>query len=175
MEQKTKEQVKMEVEQRLREIVLLKQEFEQQRLKFSSLSEEEIVKKIQGESTNSPYIYAQGWVSGTAPGSPANYTVYIANPDAVGYYPLYVSIFFGVANFLADIGEGLSGRDDRWPYLSTAAFGLAAGATTNKTLNYTTPAGVPLSTYMGNAIVWRGDFHDQGAYLDRGLFDVTLF
>jgi hypothetical protein len=92
----------------------------------------------------------------------------------VGYYPLFVSIFFGAANFLDDIAEALSGRDDRWPYLSTPPFSLAAGATTNKTFNYTIPTGIFVSTYLGNSVVWRGEYHDKGSYFDRGLFDVSV-
>lgn len=174
MEKKTEKEVRQEVDQRLREIALLKEEIQHQGLVFSCLNESQLTRKVKGESSKSPYIYAQGWTSGTTPGSAAVYTVYIANPDPASYYPMFVSIFFGVANFLDDIGAGLSGRDTRWPYLSTAPFSLAAGATTSKTFNYITPAGIALSTYMGNSVVWRGDWHDKGAYLDRGLFSVTL-
>jgi hypothetical protein len=53
-------------------------------------------------------------------------------------------------------------------------FSLASGGTTNGGFNYTTPTGVPLTTYIGNAVVWRGELHDQGVYFDRGLFYVTL-
>jgi hypothetical protein len=120
------------------------------------------------------------WTSGTLPGSPAYFEVYISNPDPNGYYPVFASIFFGVANFLnnASFGEAASGgnfnMDRRWPYMSSRPFGLASGATANEAFNYTTPAGVPLTTYIGNVVVWRGEHHDQGVYFDRGLFYVTL-
>lgn len=171
---KSEQEIRREVEQRKRELEMLREEARQQGLAFSGLSEEELVKKIRRESTQSPYIYGQGWTSGTTPGAFASYTVYISNPDPVGYHTMFVSIFFGAANFLDDIGEGLSGRDTKWPYLSSAPFSLAAGATTNKAFSYTTPTGVPPSTYLGNAVVWRGELHDKGIYLDRGLFYVTL-
>jgi hypothetical protein len=180
MAEKPKQDVKQEVEQRLREIALLKEETQQQGLAFSSLSEEELSRKIKSASSGSPYVYAQAWISGTSPGSSASYTVYIANPDAVGYYPMFVSIFFGAANFLdsAGIGEALAdgnfNMDTGWPYMSTRPFSLAAGATTNQSFSYTTPTGVPLTTYIGNSVVWRGQYHDQGVYFDRGLFYVTL-
>ena len=172
--------IRQEVEQRLREIALLKEEAQEQGLTFSSLSEEALTKKVKGETSNSPYIYSQSWTSGTSPGSSASYRVYIANPDAIGYYPVFASIFFGVANFLDNtrFGEALANgnfnADSQWPYMSTRPFSLAAGATTNQTFNYITPTGVPLSTYIGNSVVWRGSYHDQGVYFDRGLFYVTL-
>ncbi len=174
MPKKPDQEIRRELEQRLKEIALFKQEAQANGLKFSSTSEEQIIKKLRGETGNSPYIYAQSWVSGTSIGAVANYTVYISNPDPTGYYPLFVSIFFGAANFLDDIAEALAGRDNRWPYLSSAPFSLAAGGTTSKTFYYTSPTAITASTYLGNSVVWRGDYHDKGLYLDRGLFDVSL-
>jgi len=180
MEKKSDKEIRQEVEQRLREIALLKEEAAQQRLAFSSLSEDELVKKVKRETTNSPYIYAQIWISGTSPGSSAFYTVYVANPDPIGYYPMFASIFFGAANFLDSgrfgqaLADGNFNVDNRWPYMSSRPFSLAAGASTSQTFNYTTPTGVPLTTYIGNSAVWRGQYHDQGVYYDRGLFHVTL-
>ena len=180
MAKKTEEEIKQEVKQRLREISLLKQETQDQRLAFSSLSEEELTKKIKGKSSNSPYIYMQSWNSLAPPGISLSYTVYISNPDPSGYYPIFASIFFGVANFLDAVrfGEALAdgnfNMDTQWPYMTTRPFGLAGGATANQTFNYVTPTGVPLTTYIGNSVVWRGHYHDQGSYFDRGLFYVTL-
>lgn len=172
---RNEQDVNREVERRLEEISLLRDVAQQQGLAFSGLSEEVLVRKVRRESSSSPYIYAQGWTSTVGPGATASYSVYISNPDPSGYYPMFVSIFFGAANFLDDVGEGLSGRDTRWPYLSSRAFVLAGnGATTTQNFSYTAPTGVPLSTYLGNSVLWRGDFHDKGAYLDRGLFYVNL-
>ncbi len=174
-QERDEQDVRREVEQRREEIALLREAAQQQGRAFSGLSEEALVSKVRGESSNSPYIYAQSWSSATAPGTTAYYSVYVANPDPGGYYPLFVAIFFGAANFLDDIGEGLSGRDTRWPYLSSPPFVLAGGgATTTQNISYTTPTGVPPSTYVGNSVLWRGMFHDIGSYLDRGLFYVTL-
>jgi hypothetical protein len=50
---KTDQEVKREVDQRLREIELLKREAQDQGLAFSSLGEEELTRKIHGESSGS--------------------------------------------------------------------------------------------------------------------------
>jgi hypothetical protein len=63
------------------------------------LSAEELKKKIRGETSKSPFIYAQSWVSGTSPGATAYYTVHVSNPDPVAYFPFYATIFFGLGNF----------------------------------------------------------------------------
>ena len=32
----------------------------------------------------------------------------------------------------------------------------------------------PLTTYLGNSVLWEGRYRDQGVYFDRGPFVVTL-
>lgn len=171
---KPDQEVTKEVERRLEEIELLKRQAEQQGLAFSAPSREHLERKIRGETAQSPFIYAMGWTSGTTPGSAATYQLWMSNPDPVGYYPVFVSVYFGVANFFDNIANGIIGRDDRWPFLSSPPFAMAAGATATQAFTYTTPASVPRSTYLGNSVVWRGEYHDKGAYFDRGLFNVTL-
>jgi hypothetical protein len=180
MASKKSEELKKEVAQRLREIELFRREAQDQALAFSALTEEELTKRAQVESSGTPYIYSMSWTSGTYPGSPAYFKVHISNPDPTGYYPVFASIFFGVANFLDNTSFGESAAhgnfngDSRWPYMSSRPFSLASGATAEETFNYTTPTDVPPTTYPGNVVVWRGQHHDQGVYFDRGFFYVTL-
>jgi hypothetical protein len=171
---KSDREIAEELERRLEEIELLRQQAQQRGLAFSAPTETELEKKIRGESSNSPHIYAESWTSGAAPGSSAYYQAWIANPDPVVYSPVFLSVFFGVANFFEDIADGFTGRDDRWPYLSSPPILLVAGATSTQSFNYTLPNTVPISTYLGNAVLWKGDFFNKGAYFDRGLFWVTL-
>jgi len=171
---KTDRQVQEELERRLEEIELLNQQAQQQGLAASATTKEQLEKKIRGETSNSPYIYQQSWSSNVPLGGTALYQVWYSNPDPGYYYPSFVSVFFGVANFLDDIADGLSGRDTRWPELSSPLFALASGATGTQSFSYVTPNVVQRSTYLGNAVLWRGDFHDQGTYFDRALFNVAL-
>jgi len=180
MRKKSESAVKEEVKQRLSEIKSLERDAKEEGLTFSCLSEKELELKIRGVTSNSPYIYAQSWTSGTTMGSSATYRVYVSNPDPTGYYPLFVSIFFGVANFVSqdNIEEAISSGNfngtSQFPYLSTRPFSLASASTTNKIFTYTTPTGIPPSNYIGNAVLWQGSYHDKGKYLDRGLFYINL-
>ena len=167
-------EVKEEIERRLEEIELLRQQAQQQGLAFSAPTREQLEKKVRGETSNSPYIYSMSWTSGTLLGNPAYFQVWMANPDPGGYYAVFVSVFFGVANFFDNIADGLIARDVRWPYLSSPGFSMLAGGTVTQSFNYTTPSSVPRSTYLGNVVLWRMEYHDKGAYFDRGGFDVTL-
>jgi hypothetical protein len=171
---KTDEEVQRDVQQRLQEIELLRQEAQLRGLAFTAPSEEELTRKIAGETAQSPFVSGQSWSSTVPQGGSASYTVHVANPDSNGYFPLFATIFFGMANFLRDIGVGPAGRNLKWPYISSPPFSLAAGASASQVFSYQIPAGIPLATYTGNAVLWRGGLHDVGAYLDRGLFWVTV-
>lgn len=180
MAEKSEQAIKDETAQRMREIELLERAARDQGLTFSALTEAQVAEKVRVKSTGTPYIYAQAWISGTSPGNPGYYSVYLSNPDPVSYYPVFVSIYFGVANSLDNqaFGEaaarGNFNGDTGWPYMTSRPFSLAAGATHNEVFNYTTPTGVPLTTYPANSVLWNGSYHDQGSYFDRGLFYVTL-
>ena len=86
-----------------------------------------------------------------------------------------MSLFFGAANFLDDIGEGLSGRDQRWPYLHSGPFSIAPGKLWSIFFPYSIPY-VPYrpTTGIGNGVLWGGNFIDKGRYYDRGLFYVNV-
>lgn len=174
MAKRPDDEVRAEVEQRMREIELLRQEAEDRGLKFTALSEEELARKASRESSQSPYIYTQAWSSITTPGATAIYNVSVANPDLTDYYPSFITIFFGLANFMADISLGPAGRNPEWPYVSSEAFQLAPGATADISFTYNAPLGITLGTYIGNAVLWSGRYHDQGAYFARSPFEVTL-
>jgi len=170
---KTAEVVKREVAQLKEQIEMLKELAREQGRAFSSLNEDQLTRKVRGETSNSPFIYAQSWTSGTTPGSAASYTVYVRNPDPNAYFPVYVTIFFGLGNFF-DVGQAWAGRDKRWPEFSSDRTFFPANSDQSFSFNYMVPTGLPLGTYNGNSVVWRGEFHDVGAAFDRGSFDVKL-
>jgi hypothetical protein len=170
---KIQEEVKQEIAHLLEEIKALKEQAREQGLAFSSLDEKQLMKKISGEFSKSPFIYAQAWTSGTSSGSSASYTVYVSNPDPRGYFPFYVTIFFGLGNFF-DVNQAWIGRDKRWPCISSDRTYFAAGARNSFIFNYTVPTDLPLGTYNGNSVLWEGEWHDVGISFDRGSFDVKL-
>ena len=155
------------------QIAVLKELARERGQAFSSLGDDELVRKLRGETSNSPFIYAQAWTSGTTQGSAASYSVYVQNPDPVGHFPFYATIFFGLGNFF-DIGQGWVGRDRRWPEFSSDRTFLAANTTASFTFDYAVPTGIPPGTYNGNSVLWAGDWHDVGRSFDRGSFDVDV-
>ncbi|HEX6715125.1 MAG TPA: hypothetical protein VF066_17170 [Thermoleophilaceae bacterium] len=167
--------MKAELEQRLQEIDLLKEQAQRQGLAFAAPTKEQLEKKIRGGGpANSPYLYGSTWNSGVLLGTSVSYQVWIANPDPTYYGALFVTLFFGLGNFFDNIADAVIARDTRWPYLSSREFSLVSGGTTTQAFSFATPTTVPRSTYLGNAVLWRPEFLDKGSYFDRAFFHITL-
>ena len=148
MAEKSEQDVRQQVEELLQEIERQRETAQQQGLRFAARSEEELYRKVRGEeSSSSPFIFAQAGGFGGPPGTNDVVAWYVSNPDATEYYPLFMSLFFGAANFLDDIGEGLSGRDQRWPYCIRALLALlqeSYGASSSLTAYLTFPTALQL-------------------------------
>jgi hypothetical protein len=94
---------------------------------------------------------------------------------------MYMSIFFGIANPLNSLGEGLIARYDQWPVLSTEPFDLTAHTTPptpgeyhGAFFNYTIPVGIQPTTYLGNVWLWKCNPYGQGILYDRRVFYNTV-
>ena len=171
--EKSDSDVEREVSQLKERIEALRQLARERGQGFAALDEERLIRKIRGDSANSPFIFAESWTSGTSAGSNASYTASVQNPDPTSYFPVYATIFFGLGNFF-EIGLGWGGRDKRWPEFSSDRTFLAANSNQDFVFNYQVPVGLPLGTYNGNSVIWLGDFLDVGTSFDRGSFDVRI-
>ncbi|WP_146156282.1 hypothetical protein [Enhygromyxa salina] len=143
-----------------------------QGMSFSSLDPKELEKKVRTATTKTPFIYSQAWNSTVQIGNPATYHVWVRNPDPVAYHPVYATIYFGLGNILT-LGEGWIGRDKRWPEFSSDRTFMGPFSSHRLTFGFHVPE-VPLGTYNGNTVVWRGMWHDTGTSLDRGGFDIKV-
>ena len=170
---KTDEEVKREVTRLQQKIERLKQAAHERGRSFAALSEEQLIKKVRGETAKSPFMFSQSWTSGAFPGSNASFSVSLHNPDPTGYFPFYVSIFFGLGNFF-EVGEAWAGRDQRWPGLSSARTDFLANSDQTFDFSYVIPTRLPLGTYNGNTVAWVGEWFSQGTWFDRGSFDLQL-
>lgn len=120
-----------------------------------------------------PMITWQGWSGSTTAGGVIDYTVGILNPSPTDEVWLFVHAFVGPANFIADPGAAVQAVDPRFPRLTEPAFPglhLAAGATASLNFQLRVPGAVEPSNYLGNTFLFRPDWHDVGAYLDRGCW-----
>jgi hypothetical protein len=154
------------------QLAFMREQAHGQGLSFTCLEPQQLEAKLRGVGTKSPFIAGQSWTSATAAGNAASYNVFVVNPDPGSYYPVYATIYFGLGNFLS-IGEGWMGRDRRWPEFSSERTLLSTGSTQTFSFQYRVPY-VPIGTYSGNGVIWRGDWHGTGVDYDRGSFDLKV-
>jgi hypothetical protein len=142
--------------------------------RFESLDEENLIRKLTAETTNSPFFNSQSWSSGP-PGGTITYTANIFNPDPVNYsgFWLFGYLFFGPANFIQSNDTALLSVDDRFPrYMQR--LGVAANASASASFTVDIPAGITPGIYLGNCFLVQRDSFDVGNYFDRAAFDMTV-
>ena len=152
----------------------LKEEASKRGERFESLTDEELVKKIRGETSNSPFFSSQSWGS-SSPGGTANYTANVHNPDPNGYsgFWLFGHLLFGPANFIGSSDLALTSVDPRFPHYYQRCT-VAANSDTSMSFTVDVPAGIRPGIYIGNCFLVRRSSFDVGSYIDRAAFDLTV-
>jgi hypothetical protein len=158
--------------------VRIKQEVEKRRTEaerkgelFTSLTDEQLQKKLR--RTKSPMIVWQSWTGSTSPGGSINYSLGIYNPDPTIWVWLFVHLFVGAANMVADANDALAAVDTRFPRLTGPDFaGLSIDPGQAQSLSFSLPipAGAERTDYLGNSFLFHSVWHDTGQYIDRSLF-----
>jgi hypothetical protein len=174
MARRTDMEIREELERLLEEVEVFKEKAQKRGCAFASLSEEELVKKLRGETSNSPFFTSWAWDQLTNSGSPSFYLANYHNPDPQTRL-CFVTIFFGLAHLEPNVSAALAARDTRWPCVSTELTVLPPGGTGVADFKYFVPY-APKGTYFGNAILWEMNFTEPvGTLFDRtGPFYVTL-
>jgi hypothetical protein len=141
---------------------------------FVTLDEEEMRKKLQ--RVNSPIINSMGW-SNVPPGGTVNISVGIFNPDPVSQGSLYLHLWVGPGNTIADNAQFLLNVDARFPRLGQPpAFGatLPPGGSQNFTFPFKVPSTIEPSTYFCNFVLLRLSSFDVGTIFDRSGLALTV-
>lgn len=175
MAKKTLTEAKAIVRILLQKAELARQRAEDRKERFEVLDEKELLKKVRGESSNSPHFYAQAWGSTVSAGGSTNYTAYINNPDATAYSGswLYAYLFFGPSNFIADPDLALTVWQQQFShYLQQVS--VAAGSTASAAFTVNVPAGIAAGFYMGNCFLVERNSFDVGTYFDRAAFYLNV-
>jgi len=147
---------------------------ERKGMRFTALDNDEVRRKLK--RANSPMIVFQSW-SDAAPGGTVSYTVGISNPDSFSWSSLYVHVFVGPANPVADLGDALQCVDDHFDRLTQPDFfglSLPANGSDSVTIALPVPARTEPSEYLGNSVLFQASYHDVGQYFDRGCFPFTV-
>ncbi|MCW5978129.1 MAG: hypothetical protein KIT09_08625 [Bryobacteraceae bacterium] len=158
----------------LKKIEFLRNEASERRERFEALAREQLMGKIKGETSQSPYFYAQGW-GGASPGGTTTYRAYVHNPDPTGYsgFWLFGHLFFGPANFIGSSDLALTSTDPRFTHYYQRCE-VAAGSDANMNFTIDVPSGLRPGIYIGNCFLLMRNSFDVGSYHDRAAFDLTV-
>jgi hypothetical protein len=174
MNQKTEQEAQKIAESLLQKIEFLRQEAHDRNERFEALSNDQLVSKIMGKTSNSPYFYSQSWGSGS-PGGTVSYTATVHNPDANAYsgFNLFGYLFFGPANFISSSDLALTSVDVRFLRYFQAC-GVAANSDTSMKFAIDIPMPLRQGIYMGNCFLVLRNAFDVGQYIDRAGFNMTV-
>ena len=154
-----------------KDVQKLQRAAERQDWNFTTPTDDQLTEKLG--RAKSPMIVFQGWNGSAPPGGSISYQVGINNPDPTDWIWLFVHLFIGPGNMVANTGSALAAVDERFPRLTLPEFDglqIASGATESLTFKVPVPAGVEPSNYLGNSFLFQATWHDPGNYIDRGLF-----
>jgi hypothetical protein len=163
----------------VKDISLLKEEAEQKGEEFNALREEELLKKVKGENSNSPFFYSIRLLNARGPHENLSAYLLVANPDPVVYCYLYVSLFFAAANMLDDnafcqeLAAASRDTDSPWRHQTGYGFDLPAGGRMRIPFSFSKPAGVFRTDHFPNCVLWQREAFRQGTYFDRTCFEVS--
>jgi hypothetical protein len=154
-----------------KDVQKLQREAKRQGWNVTTPTDDQLRKKLR--RTKSPMIVFQGWSGSAPPGGLISYQIGINNPDPTNWIWLFVHLFVGPGNMVADTGEALAPIDERFPRLTLPEFDglqIASGATETLDFEIPVPAGVEATNYLGNSFLFQSIWHDPGEYIDRSLF-----
>lgn len=151
--EKSDREVKKEAKRLLKMIEAQKKRAEKLGHNFIGLSEEELIFKIRGETSNSPFYFIRAWDRFTKAGLRSWYIANYKNPDPRQRL-CFVTMFFGLSAINPDINSAISARDTRWPFVSTELTILDPGGIGVALFNFEVPY-VPKGTYFINTVLWE--------------------
>ena len=173
MQKKSKKVINEHLRKILAEIKVQKTKADKKGLKFSSLTEEQLRKKLK--SLNTPLIYGLSWrFIGTVS---TNFTlnIFIYNPDPIDYDEgVTAYAFFGPANTISDVGLALISADPELNRMFAEFGSMPSGAAASVSFNFRFPAGTPLGLHLLNGFVFVRHEFDKGYYIDRACVDMTI-
>lgn len=141
---------------------------------FTGVDEDVLRKKLQ--KSKSPMIVYQSF-NHPSPGGKVSYTIGINNPDPDTHERLWVHVFVGPANMCTDVCSALALVDPRFPRLSLPkmpGLSVSPGTTENLTFSIDVPSNIEHSIYLGNAFLFRTDWHDFGIFYDCSCFPFEV-
>lgn len=160
----------------LKEIEQRRREAREQDQNFVVPSAAQLVDMLQ--TADNPRFGSQSWTSITTSPGLITLTAGVFNPTPNSHSGLFVHVFIGPANPVANVGQALALVDTRFPRLTQPDFdGFTLPPSASATMHFSmaVPPNIEPSTYMGNFFLFQSRvLQGTGKYLDRTFFGFEV-
>jgi hypothetical protein len=140
------------------------------------LSRSDLVRKLLGQTSHSPFIVAISWFATAARGSTITASVVLFNPDPITYLAgnLFAHAFWGPANVLPDLDDYLLSADPAFPRFAVTLDAPPSPPISIATISIPLPTAVAAGTYLMNWLLFLRDPFGPGTFLERAGVFTTL-
>jgi hypothetical protein len=172
MQKKGKKEINEHLRTILADIEVRRKKADKKGLKFASLTEEQLRKKLK--SLKTPFISSTTWTNIGSVTSNFIFDITIYNPDPVPHFHLTAYAFFGPANTISDIGLALISADPELNRMFAQIDLINSGTTGTFSFNFRFPTGTQSGLHLINGFVFVRNPFDVGDFIDRTCADMTI-
>jgi hypothetical protein len=165
-----------QADQILKDLESRARDFKGRKQEVAILSKEELVRKIRGETSHSPFIVLLSWFASAPRGTTITATLGIYNPDPITYLSsdLFAHAFWGPGNVVNDLDAYLLSADSAFPRLGVGVDAPPSLPITFATVSIPLPASVAAGTYLMNWILFLRNAFGVGTVLERASVYTAL-
>ena len=159
----------------LKDLQSLLEEAADRKQAVNIVSRPDLIRKLRGQTSHSPFLVFIAWNAVTARGSTTSPSVGVFNPDPTPYsaLDLFAHAFWGPGNVLTDLDAFVLSADPAFPRLAVG-IDVPAGSTVVGTVNILLPTAVAAGTYMMNWLLFLRNPFGVGTLLERAGVFTTL-
>jgi hypothetical protein len=172
LQKKGKKEINEHLRKILEDIKVRRKKADKKGLKFASLTEEQLRKKLK--SLKTPFISFITWKYIGPVSSNFTLDITIYNPDPGPHYRVTAYAFFGPANTISDVGLALISADPELNRMFAQIDQLNSGITGTFSFNFRFPTGTQLGLHLINGFIFVPNPFDLGDFIDRTCVDMTI-
>lgn len=163
------DRISKELEQFARDAAVRKQE-------VAILPRAELIRKIRGETSHSPFIVLLSWFAAAQRGTTITASLGIFNPDPITHpsSELFAHAFWGPGNVVPDLDAYILSGDPAFPRHGVGIDAPPGFPISIATISIPLPAAVAAGTYLMNWILFLRNAFGIGTVLERASVYTVL-
>ena len=160
----------------LKDLEARTQDFKARKQDVAILPKADLIRKIRGETSHSPFIVLLSWFAAAQRGTTITATLGIYNPDPITYLSsdLFAHAFWGLGNVVTDLDTYLLSADPSFPRLGIGIDAPPSFPISFATVSIPLPTAVAPGTYLMNWILFLRNAFGVGTVLERASVYTAL-